>query len=286
VSHPGGWKTLVEGEAGAGVVLAVDFDGTGRPEARFADLVANLTAGRYGIWESVEPGLAVAERGCEAFLAHWMRRLVEEGPQIRAILGYCAGAVYAAALADKLAAARGVRVPLVLFDPETVDADDMLLEFKQAIGFMAGIIPQQEIDGWNELATAVRARHTDLRPLCDELLDLVREVGGPALDRVGLPEALRDELITILCSFLRYMTAAGQIDPWRQWGTAVVFTSTSPRSGLNRLRAGRQDGPRIEVRQEIRVGVDNRRILSDPAVARAVDELLAASVSGWPPIPS
>ncbi len=277
MNHSDGWKTLVEGRAADGVVLALDFDGTGRPEARFADLVANLTGDGYSVWESVQPDLAVAERGPDAFRAHWMQRLLDEGPDIRAIFGFCAGAVYAADLADGLAAARGAQVPLVLFDPETVDADALLFEFQTAIGFMAGTIPGPEIDAYNETAMRVRARHVDLRPLCDELLDLVREIGPPALDRAGLSEAIRDELIGMLCSFMRYATAAGEIDPWAQWSTAVVFTSNSPLSGLNGIRAACPPGSRIEVRHEIMVDVDNKGILADPAVARAVDELLALS---------
>jgi hypothetical protein len=273
VNQPGGWKTLAEGERG--VVLALDFDATGRIEARFTDLVANLAAGGYSVWESVQPDPVVAERGGDALRAHWMRRLLDEDPEVLAIFGYCAGAVYAAALTDWLAAVRGVRVPLVLFDPETVDADGLLFEFKRAVGFLAGTIPEPEIDVFNETATRIRARHVDVRPLCDELLDLVRDVGAPALDRAGLPEAIRDELIGIIRSFMRYLTAAAEIDPWEQWSTAVVFTSNSPLSGLNALRATRPAGPRIEVQREIMVDVDNNGILADPSVARAVDELLA-----------
>jgi hypothetical protein len=273
VGHSDGWKTLVEGDGG--IVLAVDFDGTGRPEARFADLAANLPGDGYSLWQSTQPDLADAGRGCDAFLSFWMRRLVDEGPDIRAILGYCAGAMYAAALADQLAAL-GVKVPLVLFDPETVDADNLLFEFNQAIGFMAGVVPEPEIDSWKQMAAEVRARHTTMPPLCDELVSLVREVGAPALDRAGLSEALREELIGILCSFLRYVTAADEIDPWDQWSSATVFTSTTQRSGLNAIRAASPDGPPIEVRQEITVDVDNMRLLSDPAVARTVDELLRA----------
>jgi len=275
VNHSGGWKTLADGEGAGGVVLAVDFDATGQPEARFADLVANLTGAGYSVWETVQPDPAVAERGPDAYRAHWMRRLLDEDPEIRAILGYCAGAVHAAALADGLAAARGAQVPLVLFDPETIDADALLFEFQRVIGLMAGTIPGPVIDAYNETAMRVRARHVDLRPLCDELLDLVRDVGVPALDRAGLSEAIRDELIGIFCSFMRYLTAAGEIDPWGQWSTAVVFTSNSPLSGLNGIRAARPNGPRIEVRQEITVDVDNNWILADPSVARALDELLA-----------
>jgi len=273
VNHSGGWKTLAEGEGE--VVLAVDFDATGQPEARFADLVANLTGGGYSVWETVQPDPAVAEGGPGAYHAHWMQRLLDEGPEIRAILGYCAGAVHAAALADGLAAARGAQVPLVLFDPETIDADSLLFEFQRVIGLMAGIIPGPEIDACNETAMRVRARHADLRPLCDELLDLIRDVGVPALDRAGLSEAIRDELIGIFSSFMRYLTAAGEIDPWGQWSTAVVFTSNSPLSGLNGTRAARPNGPRIEVQQEITVDVDNNWILADPSVARALDALLA-----------
>jgi hypothetical protein len=267
VNDSGGWKTLIEGSGG--VVLALDFDATGRIEARFADLVANLTGGDYSVWESLQPDPAVAAGGPDGFRAHWMRRLLDEGTDIRAIFGYCAGAVYAA----DLAAALGTHVPLVLFDPEIVDADALLDEFQRSIGFMAGTIPEPEIDAFNETAARVRARHVDPRPLCDELLDLVRDVGGPALDRAGLSGAIRDELIGILCSFMRYLTAAGEIDPWSQWSTAVVFTSNSPLCGLNGIRAARP----IEVGREIMVDVDNNGILADPAVARAVDELLALS---------
>jgi len=274
VNSSGGWKTLVEGDDADRVVLAVDFDGTGRPEARFADLVASLPRRGYSVWESEQPDPAAAERGPHAFTAHWMPRLAAEGPRIHAILGYCAGAVHAAALADALDAAGAAPVPLVLFDPETVDPDGVLFEFKQAIGFLDGTIPGPEMDAFYETAATVRARHADVRSLCDELLGLVRELGPPALDRAGLSAALRDELIGMLASFLHYLTAAAETDPWRQWRRAVVLTSTSPRSGLNALRAARPQGPAIEVAREIAVDVDNRRMLADPAVARAVDELL------------
>jgi hypothetical protein len=280
VSHSGGWKTLIEAHGDGGVVLAVDFDGAARPEARFADLAANLAGAGYSVWESVQPDLATAEQGAAAFLSHWLRCLVDEGPEIRAIIAYCAGSVHAAALAGQLAAARGVPVPLVLFDPETVDPDSMLFEFNQAIGFMAGIVPEPEIEDWKQTATRVRDRHEQLRPLCDELLGLVRAVGAPALDRAGLSAAVRDELIEMLSCYLRYLTATTEIDPWDQWSAAAVFTSTSPRSGLNALRAAGRGGPPIEVRQEIMVDVDNTRLLADPAVAHALDELLTS----FPPV--
>jgi len=51
-------------------------------------------------------------------------------------------------------------------------------------------------------------------------------------------------------------------------------------TGLNALRAAGRGGPPIEVRQEITVDVDNTRLLADPAVAHALDELLTS----FPPV--
>lgn len=50
------WRDLSGGDAGS-VLLAIDFDATGRPEARFTDLAAAPGPG-YPLWETVPAAVA------------------------------------------------------------------------------------------------------------------------------------------------------------------------------------------------------------------------------------
>ncbi|HUR08574.1 MAG TPA: hypothetical protein VM347_38960 [Nonomuraea sp.] len=277
MSQPPGWKTLADGGESNAVVLAIDFDATGRPEARFSDLVANLTTD-CAVWETVPPPMATpASRDGAAYVDYWSRRVREEGREVRAVLGYCAGAVYAAALSERLGDRQDAEPLLLLFDPELVVPQTLLWQFHKVVGFMSSVIPEEEINAAREAGLRAHDSHPGILELRDALIGVVRKVGEPAFARAGLDAALREELFTAFGSFMWYLAAAGGIDPRERWQLAQAFSSATPMSGLNAMRASGIGPDQVSVGREIAVDVEHGSMLADKQIAKTVSQLLEQS---------
>lgn len=273
MSESSAWKNLSKGENSRnspGIVLAVDFDTTGRPEARFSDLVANLGS-EFAVWETVPPPASAPQAaGGAGYLEHWTGALPAAGP-VHALLGFCGGAIYASALAEEIGRRQG-RVPkLVLFDPELSTAQTLIWQFHKVIGFLSAVLSQEQIAEARAVGQRAYEQIPDVMPLKDELLRLMREFGEPALLTAGLDEPRREELYAVFETFLSYLAAASQIDPLPGWRNAVAYSSTSPLSGLNAMRSA---GLEIEVGVEIGVDTDHGTMLADKELAAAVADLL------------
>ena len=271
MTESGTWKTLVEGENSKGIVLAVDFDTTGRPEARFSDLVANLGSA-FEVRETVPPP-AVSGKPLtgEDYVDFWAAPVESERTPVHAVLGFCGGAIYAATLAERIGRIQGEAPKLILFDPELSTAQTLFWQFHKVMGFLSDMLTADEIAQARTVGQEAFDRITEAVPLKDELMRLMRELGEPALIAIGLDQQRRDELFDVFESFMCYLAAASEIDPREQWRSAVAFNSTSPLSGLNAMRSS---GVEITVGEEITVEAEHGTLLSDKEMAAAVADLL------------
>jgi hypothetical protein len=273
-SGAGAWRTLVDGDGddSAGIALAVDYDTTGRQEARFADLVANLSTG-LGVWETVppDPGADFSLSG-DDYIDHWVGAVEAKSPNVRAVLGFCGGAVYAANIAERLRATQNTEPLLVLIDPELSTSQTLMWQFHKVIGFLSSVITAEEVAEARAIGQRVHEEITDIGKLKDELIRLMREFGEPALIRAGLDGPRREELFQVFNTFLCYLAAASEIDPREEWRSAVTFSSTSPLSGLNAMRAS---GLEVAVGREITIEVDHATMLADKDLAAAVSDVLS-----------
>ncbi|GCB53301.1 hypothetical protein SNL152K_10658 [Streptomyces sp. NL15-2K] len=250
----------------------MDFDATGRAEARFSDLARNLKTD-HGFWETVPPPLTGGpEPTAAAYVERWARRIEEERIQVRAVFGYCAGAVYAAALADRIGGRQRTEPLLVLFDPELSVPQTLVWQFYKVVGLMAGQLTQAETAAVREAGRLAHERHEDIVELQAELVALVRTTGETALAGAGLDASRRAELFDVFESFLRFLALAGELSPLERWRSAVAFSSTSPMSGLRGMRAA---GQAVTVAREIEVDVEHGGLLADSEVAATVSDLLA-----------
>lgn len=267
------WRPLVVGSDTASTLLAVDFDITGRQEARFSDLLKGLD-GDLTMLETVpDPAATTAADQVE----RWVRPLDEARTQVRAVLGYCAGAVFAAPLAERIAGWQPHAPELWLFDPEISEPQSLLWQFYKVVGVMSGTLSEAEATAARQRAQQACERSTDMEAISEELTGLVRDIGDPALARVGLGPARRDELFTMVGTFLRYLALASKIDPHGQWCRAVAFSSTSQMSGMRAMRAS---GRFVQVAREIEIDVEHDRLLADQKVAAAVRQLLDSPARG------
>ncbi|MGX7829582.1 hypothetical protein ACTG9Q_31270 [Actinokineospora sp. 24-640] len=272
---PAVWNVLREAESAEDLVLAADFPVTGRNEGGFLELVPGLGLD-CAVWQTVAPKLAP---GCgvstEDYLAPWLDAVTASGRRVRAVLGYCAGSVFAGALAQRVARAQGSEPVVVVFDPELVDVPTVHLQFGRVVGNMTTVLSEDEAASLAATAEKLAEDRTATpAEFAAELHAEFRPVGITALRRAGMDEDYAGELVDLVGSFMTYLGVAAALDPRPGWSKATVFTSTSPRSGLNRMRAT-PGIAEIATGDEVRVEVEHRDLLRDPAAAEAVSRLLA-----------
>ncbi|NEE34606.1 hypothetical protein G3M53_55360, partial [Streptomyces sp. SID7982] len=85
MTEPQTWRVLGNADAHE-LVLAVDFDATGRAEGRFTDLAAGLAALPFSIRETVpqEEGTGAGGAGP---VERWLEEVAADGRPVRAVFG-------------------------------------------------------------------------------------------------------------------------------------------------------------------------------------------------------
>ncbi|MFF5256848.1 hypothetical protein ACFY4K_33050 [Streptomyces leeuwenhoekii] len=269
------WRVLTDDKSGD-IVLAVDFDATGRPEARFTDLVTAMGPG-ITVWETVPQSMGGADVGLtgEGYIGRWAEEVRASGRQVSAVMGFCVGSVYAAPLAERIGQWQREAPRMILFDPEQASPLSMYWQFLKVIELMSSVLsPAEAAEAREAGRLAQQENENDLPRLGAELLKQFQESGGLAFDRLGLDAERRAEVSVTFGSFISYLSAAGQLDPFADWRKAIAISSASPTSGLNAARAAAPGGEVDMVAQELRFGAQHTELLRDPEVARAVADLI------------
>src|SRR5262249_22747383 len=154
----------------------------------------------------------------------WLTDIRAADRPVRAVLGFCVGAVYAAALAELLGAEYGTRVGLIVFDPERPDPDLLLRHFDGALDGLSAGLSRDELAAARGAGREAGQAHDDMPKLAAVLSALLAEHGGPALRRAGLDEARRAELVGTFTGFLGYLVTAAELDPRTAWRDAVALS--------------------------------------------------------------
>ncbi|KOV61144.1 hypothetical protein ADK64_28530 [Streptomyces sp. MMG1121] len=254
-----------------GVVLAVDYPFTGRPEAGFSELAGQLDL-PYALLETVPPGNGT-EAGMTAgdYLEWWLTDVRAAGRPVRAVLGFCAGSVYAAALADRIAAEQKVAPKVVLFDPESPNAITVYWQFHKVIDGLGVVLRPEEVTAAQQAGQRISEEVTDLTLLGERLLDVYREAAETAFDRAGLDAVRREEFTATVTAFMSYLVAAAGIDARDGWRTATAISSGTATNGLNLVAAEERPGM---VAEEIRFDLEHADLLRTAEVAKAVTALI------------
>ncbi|MEV0901821.1 hypothetical protein [Actinoplanes sp. NPDC049802] len=260
------WQILRKGGPDDRLTLAVDFTSTGRTQACFRDLVPLLsTTGE--IWETVAPA-----RGAEDtmsggdYVERWLKGVRRRERTVGAVLGYCVGAVFAAPLAERLAAVQDTAPRLILLDPEQPNIAGLYRDFHAAAGALTTILSPAEIAAFHAGGQAVQERHgfEDLAVIGPALTGIFRDAIDVAGRRLGLDDDVRADLGGSFGAFVGYLRAATEIDPGPQWKTATAITSAH--STQRDQVFGRN----------IALDVDHEQMLRHPSVAAAVSEVQGA----------
>ena len=222
------WEVLADAGPG-GVILGVDFPAAGRAEAGFADLLEKIGShwSQYGFLQTVAPAgrLDRSALGPD-YTERWAGAIRADGRQVAAVFGYCAGSVYAAAIAEEVRKWQQQAPMVILFDPHHVDAWAMTDEMYKMIGFFGGLLTADQVeDAKHRTVELARSESGDIVDLASALIGLYQEIGSAAFDKVGLAEARRAEVINLFESYMAWLCATAQIDPSDTWKRSPAILS-------------------------------------------------------------
>jgi hypothetical protein len=245
----GSWRTLRAGRPDE-LVLAVDY-WPGRTGAGFRELTAELDGGPT-VLETVPPPASDRLGGAGRYLDGWLAGI--DPAAVRLVLGNCVGAAFAVTLAGLLAERAGTDPPpVVVFDPQLVDTEQLTGEFERMTAGLGAPPPDGPPPGGV-------AAHAD--ELAARYAALVAGLGDPD---DGFDDDYLDELTTQARRFLSYLVAAAELDLAGAPTAAVALASTEPCSGFG-LAA-----------RAVRFDVDRAGLLAHHEVALAVNDTMGVT---------
>ncbi|MEH1016316.1 hypothetical protein V6U90_24825 [Micromonospora sp. CPCC 206060] len=211
------WRVVREGVE-RDAVLAVDF-GPGRAGAGFDSLADHLPPGAW-VLETVPPPPQVRSGPGPDAHDHVRGLLADVGQQrltVVGVLGYCTGAGTARLLAARVPGS--APAPLVLFDPEDVDAGTLRAELEQAVSSLSkGVTPDELAQirtGIDRLDPLELGGHPGVA-LAHALHQEYHQVVHAVFTRMEMPAVLAGKLAARFDSYLTYLllsaAAAGSGD--------------------------------------------------------------------------
>jgi hypothetical protein len=268
----GSWD-VISGAGSGQIILAVDFPAPRRRDAAFTELAAKLGPG-YRFLQTKPPAARTVQWLCgQAYVAPCIESIREDGNQVAALLGYCVGGVYAAAIAAGIA--RWQPMPkVILFDPQFVSGKYLAIEFLREIDAISSLLSDQEIEHTRNAATRISgSAPCDLADAAAEMAGIYWNLSSLAFERVGIGSTYNNRLIAPFDSYFRWLSTAREIDPVSVWRSSTVIVSSDyaePSAGGDPVAGA---GP---IGRQIRFDVGHDDLLRSDSVATTVAGLLEA----------
>ncbi|WP_051753601.1 hypothetical protein [Streptosporangium amethystogenes] len=256
------WSTVSDNGLTRPVVLAVDFDATGRREATFYDLV-QLFPGPLTVWLSAQPPKGYDESlSPDEYLAWWAGDSLGASVRVGAVLGYCAGSLFASALADEIERRQAFRPRVVLFNPGKPNATTLNRDFDGTIRSMALLTSEERSAFLEKARIRLDAPFASFDDACEVVLDLYGQASRVTFSRAGIDLDVGEELLGVFRSYASYLRAAHQVEYRPEWAEAAAV--------LSREHPGEPAFTRTHIRSE----VGREHLLGDPGVARTAFRLI------------
>ena len=267
------WEVL-SGVGLGDLILGVDFPPLGRAEANFGDLLEKVGSQweRYDFLQTIPPTGRIDLRvPAQEYVRKWVEDIRWVGRPVKAVLGYCAGAVYAAAIADDVHHWQLTAPKVILFDPEDnahIMVDEMCKEMYRRIdGFGRLLTAKETEDARDKVAELSESGSCDLFDLAVALASLYRETGSPAFSRLRLSDSRRNELVGLFESYMAWLSATAQINPGQVWKRSTAILSAEYVS----VQKGYQTAPK-KFHNIITVDGSHFDLLRSDCVAREVTD--------------
>jgi len=242
-----------------------------RPRAGFAELSARIGP-RYRFLQTRPPPTRSVQRlRGEAYVGRWIEDIRKDPQLVLAVLGYCVGSVYAAAIAVGIAR-RQPMPKVILFDPQFASSRYLAPAFLREFDAISLLLCDQEIKHTRQVAAEISGPPAcDLADAAAEMAGIYWGPGSAAFERAGVGGAHNDRPIAPVDSSISWHSAAGEIDPSSVWECSTAIVSSHYAGLAPGSHAVRGEGP---IAQQIRFDVAHDDLLRSDSVARTVVSLL------------
>lgn len=229
------WIQISSGVA-TPIFLVFDFDLTSRTEAGFRDF-ARLLPQPLTIFQATQPPDSFsAVPPPRRYLDWWCEDIRDRGTRIGAVLGYCAGAVFASAVADELEVLHGTRPMVVLFNPGKPSPVTLSRDFESVIASMSPLTPDERAAAYREAHLVIHDEHNDFSSAADEISRLYGKFCSFAVERLSMGQDIGVAMAAVFRSYLSYLSAAREIEYRSAWHTAVALNSVEGDGDLDFAR--------------------------------------------------
>jgi hypothetical protein len=265
----GSWDVIFDTDSDQ-VILGVDFPVSRRPEAGLADLAIRIGP-EYRFLQTRLPARP-GQRLCgAAYVGSWLEDIRHGRHRVRAVLGYRASSVYAAAIAAGIS--QWQQAPeVILVNPQLVSRKLLGAEFRREIRAISPLLSDAEIGHARAVAAEICEASGSVGQAAAEVTETYRELSLVAYERVGLGGASGRKFTACFESYISWLAMADQIDPVPAWKPSATIISSDYAELQNREFP---DGSQLLGRV---LSFDTRYfdILRSNSVAAAVFDLLAS----------
>jgi hypothetical protein len=210
-----------------------------------------------------------------AQLDRWERDIRAAGLPAHAVLGFCAGNVYAGMLAERIATWQDAP-RLILLDPGRARRQMLVEHVESLLSRLASTFAPAALEEARQQVRDADAAAADPVELARRLAPFCLEVVTPALRRAFHSAPASEQFTKIISGYLCWLGGAAQLDPRGAWSSAIALNSNSTNYGLYLTPESERDSL---VATATYYDVSHGDLMRTPAVAAAVDQLLCAEVA-------
>lgn len=253
-------------------VLGIDFSVKECHKPSFTELASRIGPG-YRFLQArpvtVRPGHRPS--GYE-YIVSWAESARRDGNPMRAVLGHCAGGIYAMIVAECISQ-REPEPYIILFDPQFASTEFLAHELHKEISAISSLMSNDEIECARKIASKIsELKSRDMVQIATYAVEGYLEVITPAFERSGLGDARGSELTDHFVWYMTWLSVAAELDPSRALKESIVITSRDY-AGLPGRMLFDDDADRLAGRW-IACDVSHAELLRSDSVAKEVLDLL------------
>jgi hypothetical protein len=255
----------------AQTVLGVGFPGRKLHEAGFAELASKIGSG-YRFLQAkpvtVRPGRRLSS---DEYIVPWVEGARQDGRPMRAVLGYCVGGIYAAAVAERISQWQP-EPDIILFDPQFTSMKFLGHELHGEISAISSLLSDDEIERARKIASEISESDPgNIVQIAADAVESYLEVITAAFERAGLGDPRDNRLNEYFESYITWLSVAAELDPSHALEKSIVIMSRDYAGLPGRVQF--DDAGSMAGRWKV-CDVSHADLLRSDSVAREVLDLL------------
>lgn len=219
------WDVIFNGGSEQ-TVLGIDFSGRRHREASFIELASRIGP-EYRFLQArpvaVRPGQQ--QPSSYEYVVSWVEGARQDGNPMRAVLGRCVGGIYAAVVAEYISQWQ-LEPDIILFDPQFANTKFLGHELHKEISASSSLMSDDELKRARKIASEITYLNPwDMVQIAAHALESYLQIITPAFERAGLGDARENNMNGYFVSYMRWLSAAAELDSSRVMKKSIVIMS-------------------------------------------------------------